>query len=344
MSGKYDGNKVHLSLAGSGDPWSSLTRLRKRILRELHYLSNISSLESLLEMSHDSLMAEIQPMIETSLVFEVDDTMKPSFLVTDESETNMVYNHARAFSRKLADIIEENIEDIKASYEDLEISIEYDFDKVALFFVGGRILDIKLFEKLSRNNRVMPPAPARPSPTRPDAYYYFFMVEGDPVQLGAYGQDDTNMPWPNWYFITFGQNIINGQANSERKEMDDRYSALIVSGKIDAAEEIAEELGIPFVGPSDSAKWEVFSDKIAEQLCKCYEENEKDIKALHSELAAGKYAPHSLGEFFCWYAHIAYACAIELLEEREVIKIPSSRFQAAIWYREREREGLLFEL
>ncbi|MDF1538749.1 MAG: hypothetical protein P1Q69_07590 [Candidatus Thorarchaeota archaeon] len=76
----------------------------------------------------------------------------------------------------------------------------------------------------------MPPAPSRPSLDRPNAHYYFFMVEGDPSHLGAYGQDDSNMPWENWHFITFGQNIINGKANFERKQMEERYSALIKAG------------------------------------------------------------------------------------------------------------------
>jgi len=58
-------------------------------------------------------------------------------------------------------------------------------------------------------------------------------------------------------------------------------------------------------------------------------------------IKSGEYAPHSLGEFVCWYAHIAYCSAIDNLESTEVIRIPQARYQAAIWYREQEREGLL---
>ncbi|MDF1538750.1 MAG: hypothetical protein P1Q69_07595 [Candidatus Thorarchaeota archaeon] len=96
--------------------------------------------------------------------------------------------------------------------------------------------------------------------------------------------------------------------------------------------------------PSDSAKWSETSDIPAEYLCQCFEEQEDSIKSLHTDLKSGQYAPHSLGEFFCWYAHIAYASAIEILESKGVISIPSSRFQAAVWYRERHNEGMLSEL
>jgi hypothetical protein len=262
-------------------------------------------------------------------------------LVTDEVETKIVYDHACDFSSNLADIIEEDLEDLKDSYEALSISDEFGFNETALFLVGGRIMDIKLLEKLSMGNRIMPPAPSRPSPNRPDARYYFFMVEGDVHQLGGFGQDDSNMPWKRWHYITFGQNVIDAKSNPKRAEMDARYSELIDSGDATSPEEVAKKLGIPLMTPVDSSYWENTADVYAEKLCRCFEEHEKSIKALHQGLAAGIYAPHSIGEFFCWYTHIAYAHAIELLEERGIIHIPESRFQGMIFYRERENEGML---
>jgi len=341
---KYDGSRVHLSLAGSGDPWSSLTKLRKRILRELHDVPDIIELASLLEMNLEELRSEIQPLMDASLVFTSNGEYRPSFLVTDISETQKVYNHASEFSKTLADKIDANYSNIRESYERLELSKKYKFDDVAFLFVGGRIIDIKLLEKLSKGNRVMPPAPSRPSPQRPDAHYYFFMVEGEAAHLGAYGQDDTDMPWNSWHFLTFGQNIIDGKANLERRQLEKRYSDLINTGTITNPEEIGAALDIPIIFPSDSRKWEKIEDPHAEYLCQCYEEYEDSIKSLHTDLKSGHYAPHSLGEFFCWYAHIAYASAIEILEEKGVLQIPSSRFQAAVWYRDRDKEGMLSEL
>ena len=340
----YDGERVHLSLAGSGDPWSSLTKLRKRILRELHHISDIVQLSSLLDMTPEDLMLEIQPMMNASLIFESDRQYRPSFLVVDFAETQLVFSHACDFGRLLADKIEVSFADIKDSYEQLDIAKKYEFDDVSLFFVGGRIIDIKLLDMLSTNNRVMPPAPSRPSPERPDAHYYFFMVEGEINQLGGWGQDDSNMPWEKWHFITFGQNIIDGQANPERRKMETKYSELVNSGTIKDPEAMGNTLGIPIVSPSDSEKWEEVASIHAEYLCQCYEEHIDSIKSLHTNLKSGRYAPHSYGEFFCWYAHIAYASAIDILISKGVLSIPYSRFQAAVWYRERDNEGMLSEM
>jgi len=340
---KYDGSRVHLSLAGSGDPWSALTKLRKRILRELHDQPDSTILADMLGMKPTELIAEIRPMMDASLVYEMNGLYHPSFLVTNEIETQTVYNHACTFSKNLADTIQADFDEIRDAYHELTISTSYDFDETALFLVGGRILDIKLLEKLSIGNRIMTPAPSRPSPARPDARYYFFMVEGDPLQLGGFGQDDSTMPWPSWHYITFGQNLIDGKANLDRKKMDMRYEEIISSGSTATPEEVGSNLGIPIMGPKDSTYWENTSEKYAERLCKCYEEHEASIKSLHGGLRAGTYAPHSEGEFFCWYAHIAYAHAIELLEERGFLHIPPTRFQAMILHRGREDEGMLID-
>ncbi len=341
---EYDGSRVHLSLAGSGDPWSSLTKLRKRVLRELHDTPEINELASLLEKSPEEITEEIHPMMEASLVHEVEGGFRPSFLVTDEVETQTVFNHSHEFSKHLADITEDNLHRVKDSYQGLSLSQTYKFEDIAFFLVGGRILDIKLLEKLTRGNRVMPPAPSRPSPDRPDAHYYFFMVEGDPHHLGGYGQDDSNMPWEKWHFITFGQNLVDGKYNPERQKIEQEYSVLKESGREASPEGIGQALGVPIMSLSDSNKWELIADELGEQLCQCYEEHLDSIKSLHANLKSGQYAPYSIGEFFCWYAHTAYASAIEFLEKRGAILIPPSRFQAMVWCRERNNEGMLSDL
>ena len=120
MKKEYDGSKVYLSLAGSGDPWSSLTQLRKRILRELHDTPDIIELASLMQMEIDDLKAEIQPLIDSSLVFESDEGFRPSFLVADDMESKLVYDQACEFGKRLADTISENYEGIKSAYHTLK--------------------------------------------------------------------------------------------------------------------------------------------------------------------------------------------------------------------------------
>ena len=113
---KYDGSRVHLSLAGSGDPWSTLTKLRKRILRELHDQPDLDSLADILGMKPANLIDEIRPMMDASLVHEMKGSYHPSFLVTDEVETQKVYDHACTFSQNLANVIAMDFDEIRDAF------------------------------------------------------------------------------------------------------------------------------------------------------------------------------------------------------------------------------------
>jgi hypothetical protein len=338
---EIDFSRIHFSLAGSGDPWSSLTKLRVQLLKGLSDGADPRSLANSLSMSYDEVMTELQPLREVGLVWESKSQLRPSFLITDETETHLVYEHASEFSTNLADIIEAHIDDIRSSYNSLGVSKEWDFDDFAFMLIGGRIIDIKLLEQLTTGMRLMPPAPARPSPERQDANYYFWMVEGEKKHMGEYGLDDYDLPWTSWRYFSFAQNLIDGKPNSGREEMQKRCFDLIDTGTVDGPETLGRELGIPVVNPDDSMKFEKTSEKIAVLLSKRYQANEQAIKSIHSGLKSGQYAPHSYGEFFCWYAHIAYSVAIDDLESRGILPVPPQRFQSAIWYREQDREGLL---
>jgi len=338
---EIDFNRIHFSLAGSGNPWRALTRTRVRILRKLHDGAELSEVASQLDLTSEELNTEIHPLLDASLVFESNGQFMPSFLIVDEDETQLVYNHASTFSKNLADIIDANFEDIEKSFKHLELSKDYTFEDLAFLFVGGRIIDIKFLDKLSAGGRIMPPAPPRPSSDKPDAHYYFWMIEGEKKHLGEYGLEDINMPWPSWYYFSFGQNLISGSPNKDRGKMETRYKELVESGTIKNPETLGRSLGIPIVSSTDSKKWAETADEQADLLSLCFEEHEKSIKALHTDLKAGEYSPYSLGEFYCWYAHIAYSVAIDILESKGIIHVPMERFQSALWYKEREREGVL---
>ena len=328
-------------MAGSGNPWSAFTKYRKRILRELHDCPNLDELATYLETTPDNLRSEIQPLKEASLVSETEGLYRPDFLVTDDIETQRVFNHACDFGLLLADTTESRLKDLKDAYKKLSLNNQHDFEELAFLLVGGRILDIKLIEKLTEGKRIMPPAPPRPSHERPDAHYYFYMVEGEPEHLGKYGLEDMDLPWKSWHYFSFGQNLINGSSNFDREQVEERCKEIMHSSSVNGPESLARDLGIPLVSPTDSRIWAVASNTLAERLHQCYQESEGSIKALHTTIKSGEYAPHSLGEFFCWYAHIAYCSAIDILESKGVLRIPQTRFQSAIWYREQEREGLL---
>ncbi|MGY5879882.1 MAG: hypothetical protein RTV31_06505 [Candidatus Thorarchaeota archaeon] len=338
---EIDFNRIHFSLAGSGDPWSSLSRTRVRIMKELHDGLGLSEVASLLDLSSEEINSEIQPLLNASLMFEIDGQFKPTFLIANEDETLMVHNHASTFSKNLANVMEDNFEDIAKSYQSLDLSKQYKFEDVAFLFVGGRIVDIHLLDKLASGKQIMRPAPPRPSPERPDAHYYFWMIEGEKKHLGEYGLEDIDMPWPCWHYFSFGQNLIDGIPNGDREQMETRYSELIKTGTIETPEAIGRRLDIPIISQTDSVRWAAISDEYAKLLSQCFEEHEQSIKALHTNLKSGQYAPHSLGEFFCWYAHIAYSVTIDILELKGILPVPPERFQSALWYKEQGKEGLL---
>lgn len=296
-----------------------------------------------LELTLEELDSEIEPLKEVSLVWTKDGQLKPSFLMTDETETLRVYDHASKFSNSLVNSLEYQIENIRDTYKHLDVSKHYEFDEMAFLLVGGRIIDIKLLEKLTTGAKLLPPAPPRPSLELPDAHYYFWMVEGERKHLGEYGLNDYDLPWSNWRFFSFAQNIINSEPNRYRENLEERCSALIESQTINSPEALGMELGIPIVSRMDTMKFAEISDKSAELLVSCYGEHEQSIRKLHSTLKSGTNAPHSFGEFFCWYTHIAYSVAIDTLESNGILPIPPERTQSAVWYREQEKEGLLVE-
>ncbi|MFW9770185.1 MAG: hypothetical protein ACFFF9_07025 [Candidatus Thorarchaeota archaeon] len=339
---EIDFSRIHFSLAGCGDPWSSLTKFRVQLMKGLSDGAGPKTLAKVLDISYDSVMAELRPLRDVSLVIESDGELRPSFLMTDESETVLVYDHASDFSAKLADTLENHIAEIKQSYQELDVSKLWGFESLAFLMVGGRIIDIKLLENLAFGTCLMPPAPARPSPDRPDAHYYFWMVEGEKKHMGEYGLNDYDLPWLPWRYFSFAQNFINGTPNIGREEMDTRCFDIIDEGSVNGPDHLGKELGIPVVSMSDSVRFAQTSEKYASLLSANYVKHEHSIKSLHKSLKSGQYAPHSYGEFFCWYAHIAYSVAIDTLESRGILPIPPERFQSAIWYREQDREGLLF--
>ena len=338
---EIDFSRIHFSLAGSGNPWSALSRTSVTIMINLNMGVDLETIAVDLTIPQATLDSVIDSLKAVNLVWESDGKLRPSFLMTDEDETLRVYSHAAEIGTKLADTLDANYDDIKSSYNLLEVSNSFDFEDVSFLLLGGRIIDIKLLEKLVTGVRLLPSAPSRPSPDQPDAHYYFWMVEGEKKHLGEYGLNDFDLPWTSWRFYTFAKNLIDGKENPYRSKLETQCLDLVESKIVDTPEDLGKELAIPVVCPDDSIKFAEVSDKYAELLSLVYKENEHSIKKLHSTLKSGLNAPHSFGEFFCWYAHIAYSVAIEILEYRKVLPIPKEKFQAALWYREKDREGLL---
>ncbi len=336
----YHKKKIYLSMAGSGDPWSALTRERRYILRALHDGLSLQSLADEFNMSVDQIVSEIKPMLEASLIEEKNKVYTPAFFIADLRDTEKVYARSKDTGKMLAEALLSQWDKLVQSYSMLSLSRSYSFDELGFMMVGSRILDIGLLGALARDKSILEPAPLRPSPGRPDSRYYFWMVEGKLEHLGRYGQNDKTFPNTNWHFLTFGQSWIGGMSNLARRAIEIKCDKLIKSYHGESPEVLAKELNVPFLTKEDSSIWASTTEKFSEILLKRLKEQSAALKQFFQTLRAGKHAPDSFGEFACWYIHLAFAWAIDALQEKGVLTIPSELFSAVILYREGP-EGLL---
>lgn len=336
----YKEKKIYCSMAGSGDPWSALTRPKRPMLLAMHDGLNIERIAEVFDMSVDQMISEIKPLQESSLVKRVDNSYKPCFFVANLSETEKVYSHSKTTGKLLAEALFKEWDELERSFSGLSISRLYSLKEQGFMFVGARILDIGVLGALVRDKSLLTPAPPRPSPERPDGQYYFWMVEGEPEHLGKYGQEDTDLSWENWHLLNFGQSFIDGKLNLKRRLFENRIGATLKSSRPESPELLAEELDVPFFDKKDSESWEDVSRSVSSDLLKILKDKSSDFKNFYGTLKASKYTNNSFGEFFCWYYHLAFGWAIEALEEEGAIVIPPEGYSAIIMYREGP-EGLL---
>ncbi len=289
--------------------------------------------------AYSDLLAELNSLHEASLITKSKDSFHPSFLVVDSDETTKVRNHASELGLHLAEIVQSNWNDIESVYSTLSFSEDETFSDMAFMLVGSRLLDIAFLEEIASQRILMPPAPKRPSPDRPDAQYYFWMVEGSKEDLGEYGQNSTDLPIPKWAFLTFAQNIIDGEPNPHRMEISIKYKEIVKQCGHEPLE-IGRELSIPVIDRDDVSKWTKFAKEQASHLHEFCLKNKESIDTLFAMLKVGTYSPQARGEFFCWYAHLLYSGAIDVLERNSFLTIPKSRCSGALWYKIVEREGV----
>jgi len=336
----YKDKKIYCSMAGSGDPWSAITGPRRPILLAMHDGLNIERLAEVFNMSVEQMISEIKPLQESNLVRRVNNSYKPCFFVANLGETKKVYSHSKSTGRMLAEALLTEWDKLERSFSELSFSKSYSLKEQGFMFVGARILDIGVLGALVRDKDLLTTAPSRPSPERPDGQYYFWMVEGEPEHLGKYGQEDTDLSWTNWHFLNFGQSVINGKLNLKRRFFEYKSAEIIKSNRSESPELLAKELNVPFLNKKDSMSWDEVSRSVSSELLKILKDKSSDFKKFYDTLKASEYTNNSFGEFFCWYYHLAFAWAIEALEEEGAIVIPPEGYSAIVLYREGQ-EGLL---
>jgi hypothetical protein len=336
----YATSNIILSMAGSGNPWDYFQPSSKLTLRALHDGFSLSKIQELLHVSEEELLEKINRLIDASLVKRENGEYHPTFLIVDKEETKKTFHHSERMGRMIADELTKNSGRLNRKFSELEISKAYSIDDLSLVLIGSKILDIGLLEALVKDRVLLRPAPKRPSPERPDAQYYFFMIDGKPEHAGKYGEDSIDLPWDKWTFVTFGQNVIDDKKNFPREQLEERCKEALKRKEIRNPEDLAEVLDVPLLSIDDSLAWKRTAMAVADHILIKVKERGRELAQFWGDLNASRYASNSLAEFVCWYIHIAYAWAIDFLAEEGIISMPDGKFGSLIIYSEAP-EGLL---
>ena len=326
----YSKSKIYLSMAGSGNPWGYFKQSSKFTLRALHDGYTLIEIEELLQTSEEELMEKIDLLMKANLVRKENEKYYPTFLIVNESEAEKTYEHAKIFGKIIADELEKNWEELMDDFASLKASQKYSIKELSLILIGSKLLDIGLLEALVKDGTLLITAPTRPSPDRPDAKYYFYMVEGKTEYLGKYGENETDLPWENWTFVTFGQNIVNNEQNKPREKLEEKCSEILKEQQIKRPEDLAVDLDIPILSKEDSIAWKETTKKITKRILLKIKERKEELLQYYYSLLTSQYTSNTLGEFVCWYIHIVYAWAIDFLIEERKIHMPKDKFESLI--------------
>ncbi len=332
-------HRLHAVMAGNGDPYAVLTTLRLRLLRGMQGGATAEVLARSFDLDTDRLRAELAPLIEASLVVDESGIFRPNVLIATEEETRIVDAHATVLGKRLADRLKQQWVGLERDFAVLDVSGRSTFAELAFLLVGDRILDVGLLDALAHDGTLMPAAPARPSPGRTEARYYFWLIEGDHELLGKYGQRTTSLTGDGWDLLTFGQYTFGDDVNLAREELERAASALLSEGVERTPDEMARLLGIPWIDSGDTERWGAVARRASEDLLATYLEARSSLDDLFSSLSAASTPGTSFGEFFCWFDHVAYAHAIDALNAAGLISIPESRFSSAVWRETPESAG-----
>jgi hypothetical protein len=336
----YWGRKAYISLAGVGDPWPYLSSKRRLLLRSLHDGYSLESVEKIVRLPKERILTELQVLEDIGLVATDQGWYRPTFFIANRDETEKTYAHARITGSFLADELLLRWSELEQDFSSLQFSRSRSLADMGFMLVGGRILDIGMLGALVEDGSLLPPAPPRPTPERPDSRYYLWMVEGDVEHLGRYGQDDTDLPRADWHFLTFAQNVIGLRSNPTRRALDKKCWELLDDNPDASPEFFARTLNVDLMSREDSEMWAVVTQQVSADLVAALKRSGPEIADFYDTLRMGQDTDETFGEFFVWYYHLAFAWAIDELAEKGVFTIPDTRCSALILYRE-GKEGLV---
>lgn len=311
----------HAAMAGKGDPYSVMRVEHLALLGRLHAGQTVA-------VSDDGLA----PLHAASLLTIEEGRYHPAFFIADRAATARTDRHARALGAQLADALLARWATLERHYAALAISRTHTLTELAFLLVGDRILDVGLLDALAAEGELLPAAPPRPSPTNPEARYYFWLIAGEAAQLGRYGQRVTALPWPGWELATFGQYQLDGQPNTARESLEVRVQECLATAQGTTPAALAAAFALPLLDHDDTARWVEAERFAAAAPVAVYKANEAGLRALYASFRTSADTPTGFGEFFCWYDHLAYAHAIDALSEAGAMPLPAARFAAMLWH------------
>ena len=321
---------LHAIMAGSGSPYAVLTPLRKQLLRESYRGISEDALARRTGIDPADLEAELQSLERYSLLKRSNAVVSPTFFIADKTETTEAVRLATVAGHQLAEHLLNDWDQLGSIYRELRIAKKHSFQETAFLLVGDLILDTGLLDALARDRSLMPSAPKRPSPEWPDARYYFWLIEGDRDLLGRYGQRTIDLPWTPWTHVSFGQYWIDDAPNAARDHHYRRVHAALENHTPSSPHALARALNITLIEKADCEQWAEIATESADRLVGIYREMESTLRQFYETLAIASIEEDCFAEFFCWFDHVAYARAIDVLSDEDVLTIPACRFSTAI--------------
>jgi hypothetical protein len=341
MMDTSDKTNLQAVMAGNGTPYAVLTPLRKQLLRALYDEMSLVQISFQFGMPIREIQAELAPLVEASLARDHDGRYAPTFFIADAEETRRVADHAAETGAVLAACLQEQWDDIEQVYRQLSISRSHTLIQTAFFLIGNLILDTGMLDTLARDATLMPGAPARPSPDSPDAHYYFWMVEGNADDLGHYGAQAIALPQAGWFLITFGRYHIDEKPNTARQGWTANAHDLLQKIPNIVPKILAERLNALLLDEADARRWADCVQAQTQRLLQFWHSQRAALNQLYGTLKAVRYAPYGSAEFFCWYNHLAFAAAIDMLAYAGDLLIPEAQFSAAVCYQVPVQNGWL---
>jgi hypothetical protein len=322
-------NRLHLAVAGTGNPYEYLTPQRLELLYTLFDGPDEAAAARAVGLTAGRLDAELAVLTAASLVGGTLGARRPAFFIAASDELPGLDVRARELGQALAKQLEQRWPLFQERYAQLGPRRNRHLLDDAFFLVGDLVLDVGLLDALAAETTLMPPAPPRPSPDAPEARYYAWLIEGPRSLLGQYGQRVTPLPWRRYELRTFGDYWTGDEPNYGRVAVEERARSL--APDLESINALAEGVNVWSYTDADAAHWWAFARGEARLLAATLAAHEDELRGLFAGLRATQLPGTSFGEFFCWYDHVIYAHAIDALTDGGLISMPSERFTAAIW-------------